>query len=94
MTIREREKTAKANINAFNRSDWRNIWQAYNRPSYNKEKAWARCEEICKDHNGYNLKVISRNTFVFTAGFESVDLETGVCLFTLITPNYVTTVEQ
>lgn len=90
----QNERTAKANITAWKRSEYRNIWQAYERPSYNKEKAWHRCEEIAHSMGGYNLKVVSKNTFVFTAGFESVDPETGVLLYTHITPCYTTTVEQ
>ena len=41
---------------------------------------------------GVNLKVITRNTDVFTAGFESVN-EEGIPQFTYIAPTYHITID-
>ena len=65
-----RSKEALKHFNQYAKSQMKNIWQAYENPSYNKEKAWHYCEEMCYLHNGYDLKVISKNTFQFTAGFK------------------------
>ena len=79
---------AKANIKAWRNSDMYSLYHAYNDFSANKARAWRYCEELCKKHNGYGLKVISKNTFMFTAGFEFVDKENGNTKFMYITPNY------
>lgn len=91
--MKNQERTAIQNYNNWKRSAYENIWQAYEKPSYNKEKAWSYCKELCRRYAGFGLKVISKNTFVFTAGFEFVDLETGVLRFMYITPSYNTAVD-
>lgn len=92
MTYQERQ--AKANISSWRRSEARSIWQAYGRPSYKKEKAWSYCQDLCRRNNGHDLKVISCNSFKFTAGFEFVDPETGVVRFMYISPAYDVAVDQ
>lgn len=61
------------------------IFQAYGRPSSAKISAWEHCERLRDEFNGTNLRVLSRNTFMFTAGFEFED-ENGVINYMLITP--------
>lgn len=39
-------------------------------------------------YNGWGLKVLSYNTFMFTAGFLFENKETGVIQMMYITPNY------
>ena len=93
MTMRERERTAKTNYQYYKRSDMRSLDDAYTSASNAKHKAWRYCIELCYKMNGHDLKVINKNTFVFTAGFEFVDDESGVCKFMYITPNYDTAIE-
>lgn len=53
----------------YNRAFMTSIWQAYKKPSYNKQKAFAYIEECCNVLNGYGLKIVNKNTFNFTAAF-------------------------
>lgn len=69
-------------------SGYYDINQAYANPSYAKIRAFKDCWWMCKQLHGTGLKVISKNTFVFTAGFEFVNDETGEVMFMYITPNY------
>ena len=84
--------TAKKEIEKINwyrqNTPIRNIWQAYENPSYEKEKAWHYCEDLCRFLNGYNLTVLTKNTFIFTAGFEFINPLTDKLCYAYITPNY------
>lgn len=91
--ISYQKRTARGNYGTWNTSDMFDISQAYGRYSTAKARAWNYCRELCDSMNGYGLKVINHNPFTFTAGFESVDPETGVILFTYITPNYDITID-
>ena len=81
-------KTAKAMIPMYDRSNWYYLRDAYKSCSYRKHCAWYYC--VCKmiEYNGIGLKVISRNTKSFTAGFIFHDEETGEPMFYYITANY------
>lgn len=87
------KRTARGNYGAYLNSDAYDISQAYGRYSTAKSRAWEYCRELCERLGGYALKVINHNTFTFTAGFESIDPETGVVRFTYITPNYDITID-
>ena len=80
------ERTAKANIESYKRSRMYDIGDAYGRYSSAKAHAWEYCVSRCETLNGDCLKVISKNTFVFTAGFTF--MEDGKRKFYYITPNY------
>lgn len=82
------KRVAKGNINSWNRSSYHSIYEAYDRPSSNKISAWQYCIDLCNKNNGRGLKVISRNTYTFTAGFEFDDAATGEVMFMFITPSY------
>ena len=56
-------------FHAYYRTETRNLWQAYGRPSYDKELAWYNCVELMKELDGYGLSVIGRNTCTFSVGF-------------------------
>lgn len=56
-------------IQGYLNSRYGNLWTAYNKPSSRKAIAWHYCEAKCREYGGENLKVISRNTSKFTAGF-------------------------
>jgi hypothetical protein len=80
--------TAQANISKYRTSSDYSLSSVYGRYSDAKARAWRYCEQLCAKHNGWGLKVLSYNTFMFTAGFLFEDPETGVVQFMFITPNY------
>lgn len=80
-------KTEKANYENFLRSDMETLWDAYAKPSTRKEAAWEYCKNLCAKYEGYGLRVISKNTFMFTAGFLFLSTS-GKEKFMYITPNY------
>lgn len=86
------KSTAKANIRWWEESNKHSLDDAYKSHSTAKNRAWRYCEELCEQHNGRKLKVIHHNTYVFTAGFEFTDKETGELMFMYITPSYDTAV--
>ena len=86
-------RTAAANYRCYEMSSDYDISDAYTSYSTEKARAWRYCKDLCDRMNGYGLKVIHHNTFIFTAGFESVDPDTGVVQFTYITPNYDITID-
>lgn len=67
---------------------YRSIWEAYENPSWNKQKAWNYCKELCNKLNGFDLVISSRNTFSFSAVFSFNDPETGVLCYAYITKDY------
>ena len=81
------ETIAKGNYEAYLRSEKYSLFDAYDRPSIHKERAWLYCRDLCAQCNGYGLKVISKNTFIFTAGFLFLS-PSGKQMFMFITPNY------
>ena len=87
------QRTAIANYESYKRSTMENLFCAYKTPSYEKAKAWRYCENLMEKFGGYGLKVIHKNTWIFSAGFKFTDAETGKENFMYITPNYDTAVE-
>ena len=57
---------------------------------YSNEKAGAfnYCRELCAALNGYNFRIISANTFVFSVFFEYVEASTGALCGAYITRDY------
>ena len=70
----------------YNRFGVSSLYGLYNSFSYAKARAWAYCEQLCKDYNGEDLRAISGNTFTFSAGFTFDD--NGQKIFCYITPNH------
>lgn len=58
--------------------DYVNIWQAYDKPSYAKEKIWCYWNNFYGDeHYKFGVPFIrSRNCFTFTVVFNVFDAET------------------
>jgi hypothetical protein len=83
----ENTKLIRKQYDMYNRSNEYDIWDAYNRPSYRKERAWEACERDCENHNGYGLKVVGHNTCTFSAGFMFND-DDGRKIYCHITPYY------
>ena len=53
------------------------IWDAYDRPSYAKEKAYEWCVEKAQSKGAFEWSIPTHNTFNFTFAFLYVDKETG-----------------
>ena len=70
---------------AYLRSNDYSLFDAYENVSRAKYRAWEHCEALCKEHDGWDLKVISHNSFQFTAGFEFENPETGAVSLCIIT---------
>jgi len=54
-----------------------NLWEAYGSHSRAKDEAWVYCRALCYKYGGHGLKVLTANTFQFTAAFLYTDAETG-----------------
>lgn len=87
MTVTNQKRTARRNINRYKTSELYSLCQAYYRPSAAKRKAWDYCMNLMFEKFGYGLKILSYNTFMFTAAFLFKD-ENGVENMMYITPNY------
>ena len=89
MTQRQMERNAKANIARWESSYMYSLHDAYGRFSDAKARAWEYCRDKLTEKNGRGLKVISRNTNIFTAGFVFMDYEdNNKVKFYYITPSY------
>ena len=80
--LNKREKSFQ---DAYLRSTDNSLFDAYDNVSKAKWKAWEHCEAVCKEHDGWDLKVISHNSFQFTAGFEFENPKTGAVSLYIIT---------
>ena len=45
------------------------IYEAYERPSVYKVRAWEYCKQLMNEYNGYGLAVTGHNCMAFSAGF-------------------------
>lgn len=64
------------------------IYEAYDRPSVYKVRAWEYCKGLCADLGGFDLVIASRNTFAFSVVFKFFDRETGALSYAYITRDY------
>ena len=92
MSTSANRRRARAAITTYNRSDMFKLSDAYKTYSTAKARAWNYCESLMKKYDGFGLRVLTYNTFTFTAGFRFFDAETGETMFMYITPNYDTAV--
>ena len=67
------------------------LYKAYDSASAAKWRAWEHCKETCYVLRGWGLRVITYNTYMFTAGF--MFKEDGVEKFCYITPTHEEIVE-
>lgn len=65
----------------YKRSYNYDLYDAYEKPSYAKVRAWRYCVELCERYNGRGLKIVGYNAQTFSVGFEYTDPETGVAMF-------------
>ena len=77
----------------YERATATSLDEVYGRYSAKKKEAFEYCRNLMAKYNGWGLKILSHNTFVFTAGFEFVSDETGAVNIMYITPSKDTAVE-
>ena len=66
---------------------WHDLWAAYKEPSAAKVSAWRRVIRDAGLVNGYDLRIVSRNTFSFSAAFKFLR-EDGAEMIAYITPGH------
>lgn len=93
MTTTQQKKTAKAKYRDWYVSDALELSDVYGRYSDAKRNAWEYCKNLCEKYKGFNLKIVSHNINIFTAGFVYPDKTTGQEMFMYITPSYDIAVE-
>ena len=74
-------------INSYKNYAGRTLSDCYKKASAAKERAYAYCRDKQIQYNGYDFRIISYNTFMFTVGFKFVDTNTGKIMFMHITPS-------
>lgn len=74
-------------IESYKNYAGRDLSDCYKKASVAKQRAYAYCRDKQRQYNGYDFRIISYNTFIFTVGFKFVDVETGKVMFMHITPS-------
>ena len=82
-----RKKQAENALKSFDFSRYDTIFKAYKSPSREKIRAFNYCLNTCRQYNGFNLRILSKNTFMFTCGFFFYNAD-GEKQFYYITPSY------
>lgn len=88
-----RERAARSQYPYYQQSTATELCDVYDSYSSAKASAWKYCQELMAKHDGWGLRIISHNVFMFTAGFLFCGPETGVLKFMYITKTYDTAVE-
>lgn len=83
MTTTEKRQ-ALSHYDAYKTSTATSLRDAYGTYSGAKDDAWDFCKELMYKFNGYGLRIIAFNRYVFTAGFMFE--EDGKQMFMYITP--------
>lgn len=76
--ISAKSKLGQYFVEAYKRSTWHTLKDAYVKPSEVKQEAFKGCQQICEAENGDCLKVISRNIYGFTVAFEVQNLQGAI----------------
>lgn len=88
-----RERAALNQYPYYQQSCAHDLSYVYDRYSTAKAVAWKYCEDLMAKHDGWGLRVISHNCFMFTAGFLFRDPDTHALKFMYITKTYDQAVE-
>lgn len=67
---------------------YHDIYEAYERPSVYKVRAWNYCKELCKKMHGFDLVICGKNSMKFSAMFQFVERGTGALCYAYITKDY------
>lgn len=77
ITLNKNTKKAKSFIDSYRYTSGKyesyDILTFYQKPSYNKIKAWKYCEELATKNNGNDLHICGGNSSVFSVGFTMVE---------------------
>lgn len=76
--ISAKSKLGQYFVEAYKRSTWHTLKDAYVKPSAAKQEAFEGCQQICEAENGDCLKVINRNIYDFTVAFEVQNLQGAI----------------
>ncbi len=68
--ISANSKRGQSFVEAYYKSTWHTLKDAYRKPSAAKQAAFKRCQQKCEAENGDHLKVISAGLQFFTVAFE------------------------
>lgn len=71
--ISAKSKLGQHFVEAYGRSTWHTLKDAYVKPSTAKQAAFERCQRKCEAENGDRLRIISANCQAFTVAFEVKD---------------------
>ena len=85
-TINNNTKQAERYINAYNRSSMYDLQDAYTNPSTEKTRADYSCRMKMQEEGGHGYKIISYNTFQFSAAWisgNSLRIETACNSFVI-----------
>ena len=85
-TIKNTTKQAERYINAYNRSSIFDLREAYANPSTEKTRADYSCRMMMQSEGGHGYKIISYNTFQFSAAWisgNSLRIETAYNSFVI-----------
>lgn len=66
-------------VEAYNRSTWHTLKDAYTKPSAAKQEAFKCCQQQCRAENGDRLRVISATINFFVVAFQ---VKTGLRVIT------------
>lgn len=84
--MRKQERAAYI-TGLYEKSTATNLSEVYGRYSTKKAEAFNYCLNLMKRYNGWGLRILTHNSFVFTAGFEFVDPITSHAMVMYITPS-------
>lgn len=68
--ISAKSKLGQHFVDAYKRSTWHTLKDAYAKPSAAKQEAFKHCQQKCEAENGRRLKIISVTIWTFTVAFE------------------------
>lgn len=70
-TINANTRKGMALMDAYNRSNIYDIYDAYERPSVEKVRADSDCRKLCNREGGFGYMIISYNTFAFSVAWRT-----------------------
>lgn len=71
----------------YEKSSARCLADVYGTYSHAKAEAFKYCQRLMAEHDGFDLRILSSNTYMFTAAFGFWSEDTGEMLLMYITPN-------
>lgn len=84
-----KEEKATYITRLYERSTATQLSDVYGRYSADKAIAFDHCRRLMYENDGRDLKILTHNSYIFTAGFEFVpkDTKTGEVCIMYITPS-------